>query len=198
MAEKKIVYKNRIEFILLLIINWSFVIASIWTGYVWGLIFFGVCALVTMYPLLDPRKKIVFTGTKEYQEQTTEDFNRSLVDYGIFEYTDTGFTVSLKGPKEVNWNEIRTILAYKLDLIATDELCIEVFCDNNVSFRVTEGTAGWFTFVARLNEQFPTIKEDWNLTIVHPAFEPNLTLLYDRENRSQEEVIRLFSDRRDK
>jgi hypothetical protein len=147
---------------------------------------------VTTYPLVDPRKRIIFIGTKEYKEQIDRDYNDRLVDNGIFRYRETGFTISLTDTKNIEWNKIQSILAYKLDLMTTDEICIDIFCDDNISFRVTEETAGWFVFIERLKEQFPTVEEDWNISIAHPAFATNLTLLYDRENRTQEQVVRLF------
>ncbi|MCA6368761.1 MAG: hypothetical protein IM631_20985 [Cytophagales bacterium] len=192
MTDKKIVYESRTKFILLLIVNWGFVIACTWTGYIWGLLFFGLCAVVTTYPLVDPRKRIIFIGTKEYKEQTDKDFNDRLVDNGIFRYTETGFAITLTDTKNIEWKKIQSIFAYKLDLMTTDEICIDIFCDDNISFRVTEETAGWFVFLERLKEQFPTVEEDWNVSITHPAFATNLTLLYDRENRIQEQVVRLF------
>jgi hypothetical protein len=192
MTDKKIVYESRTKLILLLIVNWGFVIACTWTGYIWGLLFFGLCAVVTTYPLVDPRKRIIFIGTKEYKEQTDKDFNDRLVDNGIFRYTETGFAITLTDTKNIEWKKIQSIFAYKLDLMTTDEICIDIFCDDNISFRVTEKTAGWFVFLERLKEQFPTVEEDWNVSITHPAFATNLTLLYDRENRTQEQVVRLF------
>jgi hypothetical protein len=192
MIEKKIVYENRTKLILLVTINWVFVIACTWTGYTWGLLFFGVCALVTTYPLVDPKKKIIFTGTKDYNDQIDKEFKRKLVDNGIFEYTDEGFTISLEELRKIKWAQIQTIFAYKVDLFTTDEICIDVICDNNISFRVTEETAGWFVFLERLKEQFPTIEEDWSINITQPAFATNLTLVYDRENRTHEQVVGLF------
>ena len=56
---------------------------------------------------------------------------------------------------------------------------------------MTEETAGWPIFIERLKEQFPTVDEDWNINIAHAAFATNLTLLYDRENRTQEQVVGL-------
>jgi hypothetical protein len=192
MTDKKIVYESRTKLILLLIVNWGFVIACTWTGYIWGLLFFGLCAVVTTYPLVDPRKRIIFIGTKEYKEQIDKDYNDRLVDNGIFRYTETGFAITLTNTKNIEWKKIQSIFAYKLDLMTTDEICIDIFCDDNISFRVTEETAGWFVFLERLKEQFPTVEEDWNVSIAHPAFATNLTLLYDRENRTQEQVVGLF------
>ena len=191
MTYKKIVYESRTKLILLLIVNWGFVIACIWTGYIWGLIFFGICAVVMTYPLVNPRK-VIFIGTKEYKEQIDKIYKDKLIDNGIFKYTDTGFIISLTDIKHIEWNQIQSIFGYKLDLMATDEICIDVFCDDNVLFRVTEETPGWSVFIERLKEQFSTIEEDWNINITHPAFATNLTLLYDRENRTNEQVVRLF------
>jgi hypothetical protein len=147
---------------------------------------------VTTYPLLDPRKKIIFIGTKEYREQIDKDYNDSIIDIGIFRYTEKGFIVSLKDTKNIEWNKIESIFGYKLDLMTTDEICIEVFCDDCISFRVTEETPGWFVFIERLKEQFSSVEEDWNINIAHPAFATNLKLLYDRKNRPQEQVVPLF------
>ena len=196
MTEKKIVYESRTKLILLLTINWGFVIACTWTGYIWGLLFFGVCALVTTYPLLDPRKKVIFFGTKAYKEQIDREFNDRLIDNGLFKYNPRGFTISLTEPKDINWSDIQSIFAYKVDLMTTDQICIDVFCDYQISFRVTEETPGWFVFIERLKEQFPTIEEDWNINVAHPAFETNLTLIYDRENRSQDKIARLVYNKK--
>ncbi|MBD2768098.1 hypothetical protein IC235_09370 [Hymenobacter sp. BT664] len=69
--EKKVVYESRPKLIALLAINWGFVVLCLWSRYWSGLAFFGLCAIVTTYPLLDPRKKLLFYGTSAYRAQLT-------------------------------------------------------------------------------------------------------------------------------
>jgi hypothetical protein len=192
MSDKKIVYESRTKVILLMTGVWAFTIASILTGYVWGIIFFGLAALVTTYPLVDPKKRIFFIGTKEYKNHFDKAFKARLVDKGVFEYCDNGFIISLERSQKIEWIMIQTIFAYKIDLMTIDEVCIDVFCDNNVSFRLTEETAGWYVFLKRLQEQFPTIDNDWSAKIEQPAFATNLTLVYDRDSRTCDHVARLL------
>ncbi|MBO9703289.1 MAG: hypothetical protein J7604_23950 [Sporocytophaga sp.] len=195
--DKIIIYENWID-LFFLVINWGFVIGSILVGYIWGLIFFGLCAVMTTYPLIDPRKKVIFVGTKEYKAQIAKEFNDRLIDNGIFQYTENGFIISFPETIEVNWNQIQSIFGYKVDLMMTDLICIDVFCDNNISFSLTEETAGWFVFIDFLKEQFPTIEGHWNINISQTAFATNLTLVYDRENRSHEQAVLFFYNDRKK
>ena len=72
--EKKVVYESRTKLIVLLAINWGFVALSLWTKYWYGLAFFGLCAIVTTYPLLDPRKRLLFFGTPAYRAHLAREF----------------------------------------------------------------------------------------------------------------------------
>jgi hypothetical protein len=192
-SDKKIVYESRIKVILLLTICWGFVVACFWTGYVWGLLFFGLCAVVTTYPLIDPRKQIIFIGTNRYKRQINKEFSERVEDLGIFRYSDKSFVIRLdRSNYDIQWTEIQSILGYKLDLLTTDEICLDIFCDNKISFTVTEETAGWFGFLKRIKEQFPTIEPDWSFNIQSPAFTTNLTLIYDRDNRTLEQVAAMY------
>jgi hypothetical protein len=147
MTAKRIVYKSRTKLILLLIVSWSFVIGCIWTGYIWGLVFFGLCAVATTYHLIEPRKKVVFIGTSQDKEQINKEFDERLKDLGIFRYTDNSFIVRLdRSNYQIKWTEIHTIFGYKVDLLTTDEICLDIFCDNKISFAMTEETAGWPVF----------------------------------------------------
>lgn len=193
MTKKKIIYESRLKLIFLLLVSWGFVICSIWTGYVWGLLFFGLCAIVTTYPLVDPRTKIIFIGTDQHKEHINKELSERTKDLGIFRYPDKGFIVRLdKTNYAIKWTEIQTILGYKMDLLSRDEICLDIFCDNKITFKVTEKTAGWFVFLERIKEQFPTIEEGWDFNIQSPAFATNLTLIYDRKNRTPEQVAKIY------
>lgn len=183
--DNKIIYESKAELILLLIVNWGFVIISMSTGYIWGLLFFGLCAVVTTYPLLDPSKKLVFRSTKTYNER--------LVDFGLFLYSDDGFQITIgKVQNVIKWSNIQAIFAYKVDHYTEDEICLDVFCDNGISFKISEEIAGWYVFIDKMAIQFPNIQQNWSFEIAQPAFETNFTLLYDREKRTLEQASNIF------
>lgn len=59
----KVVYESHPKLIALLLVGWGFVIMCLWVKDWSGLVFFGLCAAVTTYRLLDPRKELLFYGT---------------------------------------------------------------------------------------------------------------------------------------
>jgi hypothetical protein len=184
LRERKVVYESRPKLIALLLINWGFVVLSLWSKQWFGLAFFGLCAAVTTYPLLDPRKKLLFYGTPAYRMHRAREFVAWQTDPGDFTYFDGGFsTPSATGYQRVAWDELRAVFAYKRDLYTTDELCLDVFCPEDSLLTITEETAGWHTFVEQLEAQLPLLP-GWFGEVAAPAFETKLTLLYERENRS--------------
>jgi hypothetical protein len=199
LKDKEIVYEDRIRFILTVTLCLVLLIASIWTRNNWGVLIFTIWALAKAYPFIDPNKKIVFIGTKKYKELIKEEFDFKLNDTGIFTYTDSGFNLKLSGTSyNIQWSDIITILSYKMDLMTTDEICMEVFCKNDVSFKLTEETSGWFTFIGTLKLNLALVNKDWDSKIVFPAFATNLTLLYDRENRTLDQVMQIYYENEDK
>lgn len=71
------------------------------------------------------------------------------------------------------------MIAYKLDLFTTDEICIDIVY-NNRQITVNEETPGWYQFVEKIKLIFPSIRDNWEAEVVHPAFETNLTIIYQR------------------
>ncbi len=117
-------------------------------------------------------------------------FDEIYNDNGIFVYQDNAFKINFEsGPMDVNWDDIQTVFGYKVDLYTLDCICADIFCSNNKSFKINEETAGWFQFMIHLSERFPNVEKNWDIRIATPAFETNLTLVYDRENRNLEEAL---------
>jgi hypothetical protein len=111
---------------------------------------------------------------------------------GIFSYTATGFLITVEGKEELhNWNDIISMIAYKRDDFTTDCVCLDVLCENNRNIKINEDTKGWYMFTRKTLEQFPQINKLWTLEITTPAFKTNLTLLYDREGRTLEEIMKI-------
>jgi hypothetical protein len=84
------------------------------------------------------------------------------------------------------------MIGYKEDLFTRDRICLDVFCDNDKSFKITEETLGWFMFLDHSKKALPTIAKYWEIEITSPAFETNLTVVYDRQNRTLKEVTNKY------
>ncbi len=76
------------------------------------------------------------------------------------------------------------MFGYKRDLYTTDLVCLDIFCDNGQGIRLHEEIPGWFQFIRKLPEHFPSIKPGWEIELTFPAFETNFTLLYERNGLS--------------
>ncbi|PJJ79919.1 hypothetical protein [Mucilaginibacter auburnensis] len=84
-----------------------------------------------------------------------------------------------------SWDDINTIFAYKVDLFTFDEICMDIFMANGNYLKIIESTDGWHEFLNKLNSRL-SISDDWYDAVVKPAFTTNLTLVYDKEKRTQE------------
>jgi hypothetical protein len=151
-----------------------------------------LCALVTTYPLLDPRKKLLFYGTSAYRAQLARDFEARQADPGDITYFDGGFRVPCAtGFRTVAWNDLRAVFAYKRDLYTTDEICLDIFLPEDSLLTITEETAGWHIFVPQL-EAHLSIPPSWFADVSVPAFETKLTLLYEQKHRSFAEAVTTY------
>lgn len=136
------------------------------------------------------KPKYDFSQAGKINEQQKTGFDKIYKDNGIFSYTETGFTISIDPkPTSIQWDEIDTLLAYKKDLLTTDEICLDMHWSGRM-IRISESTNGWYQFLERLPRNFPGIKQGWDFDIIHPAFATNLTLLFDRKGRSMEQMLK--------
>lgn len=100
-------------------------------------------------------------------------------EQGGFRYEEDGFCYPFKdGVEKISWTVIERIVAYKADRLTTDEICLDIFW-KDWKWTITEDTPGWYTFVAKLKEVFPTIPDDWDNQIIQPPFASNCVVLYD-------------------
>ena len=112
---------------------------------------------------------------------------------GVFEYVDTGFNFTDKGETIfVAWSNIETIFAFKKDLMTVDELNIEVFLKDYMRIRLTEEIEGWYQFIIKIKEVFPSIDKEFDTKLIFPAFETNLTLVYNSTDKTQSELINQY------
>lgn len=148
-------------------------------------IFFG-------YRSINPKIKKVDFESPEYQERKKE-FEKQLIDDGVFTYNDSGFNLRIKDVShDIKWTDIRTMFGYKRDDMTADTICLDVFCDNEVGFRITENMPGWYKFLAKSKESFPQIEKNWDAKIAFPSFKTNLTVVYDYQGRSLKQVENIY------
>jgi len=195
--EKKVVYISIWKFLLQVFSAGLFTVVGIIVGNSLVAVFFSLSWLFVLYPLFDRNSKVrwyagtLFSAMDEDFLTPPKNFAISEVDPGIFTYTESGFEVTQEGVSySQNWSDIKTMVAYKLDNLTTDSICISVFCDNDIQFGITEETAGFGTFISKTNKQFPQINKAWIIDIMSPAFRMNLMLLYDRDGRTLEDVTK--------
>ena len=154
-----------------------------------AIILFGLLTIAFFLKLIFPNANILKSLQTNSNTIDNRPFEEIYEDNGIFEYEDNGFKINFDdGLEEIKWENIQTIFGYKLDLYTTDCICAEIFLENNKNFRITEETKGWFQFLIHLKEKFPNIDSSWEINITTPVFETQLTLVYDKENRTLEEL----------
>jgi hypothetical protein len=154
-----------------------------------GAVFFGFCTIVLAIQAIKNLKGDD-NSDQPYDPSTHAD---RINDHGIFSYSESGFNVEIEGSKrEVSWNDVNAMFAYKRDLWTTDTICLDIFCTNDFSFHIEEETAGWFQFTQRSKKALPSIDPRWDVEITVPAFATKFTLIYDRQNRSLKEAQKYY------
>ena len=115
----------------------------------------------------------------------------------IYYLQGSGFQIVLEDQVSYyKWQDIFTVFGYKKDLYSVDLICLDAFNENGKGFSINEETEGWFQFLRQLKRKITGIPEYWEIEIADPAFETNLTLLFDRQNRSFEALATEFYNER--
>ena len=100
---------------------------------------------------------------------------------------ESGFTVTVAGSvssvaaTSLKWNGVKTVLAYKRDLYATDLICL-VFTSPDGTIEVNEEMQGWSQLVERLpslSPGTPPLSEWWE-RVAKPPFVTCVTTLFER------------------
>ncbi len=113
-----------------------------------------------------------------------------LNSQGTFSYKEDGFEFAIKGiNKSIKWDDITSILGYKRDLYTVDEINLDIYTQSGVSLNITEETPGWTKFIEQLKLKFPQINQSFEAELMFPPFETKLTLIYDSQNRTLDEVL---------
>lgn len=107
-------------------------------------------------------------------------FEEIYQDIGPFQYDREGFMVTLKDFTErVNWDDIIQLNVFKTDLYTTDRVDMQIVYGKNY-ITINEELPGWYQFVLKTKEIFPSIPKDWDITIIQPPFETNFRTIYEK------------------
>jgi hypothetical protein len=160
-----------------------------------GILFTGIYTLENIIKIYFPkfnwfRKEVNFST--EISEENRKEFEKIYNDNGIFTYTENGFIIKIEDTeKNVNWNEIKTLIGYKVDLFTVDRICLYLILENESLIKINEETKGWFKFLEYSKERLKIADKNWEMNIAIPAFEPNTTVIFDKENRKYAEIFEL-------
>lgn len=80
-----------------------------------------------------------------------------------------------------DWGEIAEVTAFKFDRLTTDDLCLRVELRSGEAGVVTEDDAGFAELDAGLAAHLPGYLAGWRERVIHPAFAPNVTTLWERD-----------------
>ena len=191
---KRIFWESKTKQVVLVIISFLFVAVALWTRdksstlIFWlTLILFGGGGLFLLFRLLNSKNLFVTHNSELGKTIVVDQFKKAQEDLGFFNYNDTGFSLTKHNAVETyNWTDIETVFGFKEDRFTTDEICLDIFTNSKLFFRVTESTPGWYQFIKRLSENIASIPLNWDKELVLPPFATNLTLLFDKKGRTKE------------
>jgi len=161
------------------------------TFWFWTILFGATIFIIyVLYHMFHPKFFWVDTKSKSGKLIQQQAFDLRYNDEGVFQYVDAGFNFTNKEQTIfVAWTDIETIFAFKRDLMTVDELNIEVFLKDKMRIRLTEEIDGWFQFIIKIKEVFPSIDKEFDTKLIFPAFETNLTLVYNSTDKTQSELL---------
>ncbi len=108
-------------------------------------------------------------------------FDEIYEDTGVFEYKADGCKINYEGFQlDLKWEDITQIDVYKFDPGIYDQVEMRIV-HNNEGFVITEELPGWFQFILKTKEIFPSIPKGWDIEIIQPPFSANYRTIYRKE-----------------
>lgn len=83
----------------------------------------------------------------------------------------------------LHWRDVIRVEAFKRDLYVVDLICLAFRETGDTEVEIHEEMEGWESLVVALSEYLPGCQkfEEWFQVVAFPAFELNLTTIYERE-----------------
>lgn len=130
--------------------------------------------------------KTIFSKAIPNRHETNSNSGKSFDEMyqaiGMFQYDNEGFTISYEDfTKRINWADITQLNVFKVDQMTIDRIDMEIVYGDKC-FTISEELPGWYQFVLKTKEVFPSIPKDWDITIIQPAFATNYRTIYDKTN----------------
>ena len=101
-------------------------------------------------------------------------------DTGPFLYNEGGLTYKAEdGAGSIKWEDILRIVAFKLDRLTYDIICLRLYWDGG-DLCISEDEPGWYQFINRLSSALPLV-QGWEERVTLPPFETNETLVYQKQ-----------------
>ena len=116
----------------------------------------------------------------ETNSNSGRSFEETYQYFGAFRYDKDGFTITYEDfTKRIDWADITQLNVFKVDQITIDRIDMEiVYGDKCIT--ISEELPGWYQFILKTKEIFPTIPKDWDTTIIQPAFATNYRTIYEK------------------
>jgi hypothetical protein len=121
-----------------------------------------------------------FPKKLETNNNSRNPFEDMYQDLGIFQYDNDGFSIDFDDISlKLKWSDITQLNAYKKDLLTIDRIELEIIYGDKSS-TISEDLPGWYQFVEKTKEIYPTISKDWDSKIIHPPFATNFMIIYNK------------------
>jgi hypothetical protein len=95
----------------------------------------------------------------------------------------SGLTIeNVSGHDILHWRDVIRVEAFKRDLYVVDQICLLFLKKDGFALEIHEEMSGFDTLVQSLPTYLPGCQTfgEWFLTVAIPAFELNLTVIYER------------------
>ncbi|MFM2048761.1 MAG: hypothetical protein RI955_1309 [Bacteroidota bacterium] len=149
------------------------------------LILFGL-TIFTLTAIAHEHPRIWFSDTFNLEDELERmngmrQDNHPLYEDGIFTYADNSFTIQLDDKTQtINWDDITLIRTYKVDQYTFDCIVIEIYLKKTF-ITINDQTLGHMKFMDNAAKKLQGFKQDWFGVVAYPAFETNLTTIYERQ-----------------
>ncbi|MEO6718776.1 MAG: hypothetical protein ABIN67_00380 [Ferruginibacter sp.] len=153
-------------------------------------IFFAITTMILLVKHFKNDDQSKRTKTGDFLSKTES--QQDEINNEDLSFSDDAFTIRIEQvEKLVAWKQVQSMIAYKMDRFASDNICLDVFCDNNINFTITEESVAWDKFLDH-SKRFLPIDQFWEIEMVTPTVNNNLTVVYDRKNRSLKELLKKY------
>ena len=97
----------------------------------------------------------------------------------ICQVDNAGLTISVKKQESrIEWGEVKSLVAFKVNKLTYDSICLQIDYGQNISIVALEETEGWESLVKGVKANFPSVNSTWDIDIIQPPFAENFTVLY--------------------